>query len=99
MKASFFKANGRGWRYLIKWKGYEECTWLWADELSHAQDLIAEYHAKHPRKNRPPPPSTSADSTAASRVKQSRSKKLPKADVPAADDNKSKPRTRAQTRK
>jgi hypothetical protein len=52
-RASYFKKSGLGWRYLIKWKGYADSQWFWAHELPHAQDLIAEYHAKHPRPIKP----------------------------------------------
>ena len=50
IRASYFKKSGRGWRYLVKWKGYpeSECSWLWAHELGHAPEIVAEYHAKHP---------------------------------------------------
>src|ERR1700743_299860 len=38
--------------YLVRWTGYagtsEETSWLKADELDHATDLVAEFHAKYP---------------------------------------------------
>lgn len=41
----------RGYRYLIQWKGYpDETEWKYEDELEHAKDLVADYHARHPRR-------------------------------------------------
>jgi len=44
--------------YLVKWLGYEgtndETSWLPADELSHASDLVADFHNSYPDKPRPP---------------------------------------------
>lgn len=40
--------------YLVHWTGYEgtdeETSWLLADELTHAQDLLLDFHAFYPRK-------------------------------------------------
>jgi hypothetical protein len=44
--------------YLVKWLGYEgtddETSWLPADELSHASDLVSDFHKAYPDKPRPP---------------------------------------------
>ena len=38
--------------YLVRWSGYngtaEESSWLKADELEHASDLVTEFHARYP---------------------------------------------------
>lgn len=34
-------------RYLVKWLGYEERTWLGSEELGNAQDLLKEFNLKH----------------------------------------------------
>ena len=43
--------------YLVKWLGYEgtneETSWLPADELSHAADLVKDFHRKYPDKPGP----------------------------------------------
>ena len=45
-------------RYLVKWTGYEgtdeETTWISADELTHAQELVNDFHTKYPDKPGPP---------------------------------------------
>jgi hypothetical protein len=44
-------------RYLVKWTGYEgtdeETTWISADELNHAQELVNDFHVKYPDKPGP----------------------------------------------
>jgi hypothetical protein len=43
--------------YLVKWVGYEgtdeETSWLPADELTHAPDLVADFHKAYPDKPAP----------------------------------------------
>jgi hypothetical protein len=43
--------------YLVRWSGYEgtdeETSWLPADELNHASELISEFHEKYPAKPGP----------------------------------------------
>src|SRR6266496_5560260 len=43
--------------YLVKWLGYEgtdeETSWLPADELTHAPDLVEEFHRRYPGKPGP----------------------------------------------
>ena len=43
--------------YLVCWSGYEgskdETSWITADELSHAQELISDYHLLYPDKPGP----------------------------------------------
>jgi len=45
--------------YLVKWFGYEgtdeETSWLPADELDHASDLVADFHNAYPHKPGPLP--------------------------------------------
>ena len=45
--------------YLVCWTGYkgtdEETSWITADELEHAQELVRDFHAKYPDKPGPPP--------------------------------------------
>ena len=40
--------------YLVRWTGYEgtneETSWITADELAHAQELVADFHAAYPNK-------------------------------------------------
>ena len=53
------------YKYLVRWAGYEgtdeETSWLTADDLEHAQELVEEYHSQYPkpvpkaRKPRPAP--------------------------------------------
>jgi hypothetical protein len=44
--------------YLVRWAGYEnsdeETSWLLADELDHASELVSDFHAAYPNKPRPP---------------------------------------------
>ena len=44
--------------YLVKWLGYEgtddETSWLPADELGHASDLVSDFHNFYPNKPAPP---------------------------------------------
>lgn len=46
--------------YLVRWAGYEgtseETSWLTADELTHAQELVGDFHKSYPNKPGPPPP-------------------------------------------
>ena len=64
------KRRGRGrelW-YLVDWKGYspEERTWEPAKNLTHAEEVVAAYHQRHPQRPSPndttdtPPRGTSA---------------------------------------
>jgi hypothetical protein len=43
--------------YLVRWAGYEgtdeETSWVTADELSHAQELVQDFHNAYPDKPRP----------------------------------------------
>ena len=43
--------------YLVKWLGYkgtnEEMSWLPTDELTHAPDLVEEFHRHYPNKPGP----------------------------------------------
>ena len=43
--------------YLVKWTGYEgtdeETTWISADKLNHAQELVGDFHTKYPDKPGP----------------------------------------------
>ena len=43
--------------YYVRWAGYEgtdeEMSWLPATELDHAQELVADFHARYPRKPGP----------------------------------------------
>ena len=47
--------------YLVRWAGYEgtdeETSWLVANELGHASELVSDYHASYPDKPRPHCPS------------------------------------------
>ena len=45
--------RNRRWRYLVKWKGYEEFQWIPANEMHHAQDIVDEFHRDHPDVARP----------------------------------------------
>jgi hypothetical protein len=44
--------------YLVRWSGYEgtdeETSWVTADELNHAQELVQDFHASYPDKPGPP---------------------------------------------
>ena len=46
--------------YLVRWSGYEgtdeETSWLPADELSHATELVSDFHKAYPQKPGPDPP-------------------------------------------
>jgi hypothetical protein len=46
--------------YLVRWSGYEgtdeETSWLPADELSHAPELVSDFHKAYPLKPGPEPP-------------------------------------------
>ena len=46
-------------QYLVRWSGYEgtdeETSWLTADELSHAKELVQDFHNAYPDKPGPPP--------------------------------------------
>jgi hypothetical protein len=46
--------------YLVRWSGYEgtdeETSWLPADELSHAPELVSDFHKAYPLKPSPEPP-------------------------------------------
>ena len=43
--------------YLVRWAGYEgtdeETSWITADELAHAQELVQDFHNAYPDKPRP----------------------------------------------
>jgi hypothetical protein len=43
--------------YLVRWTGYEgtdeETSWITADELSHAQELVSDFHKAYPNKPGP----------------------------------------------
>ena len=45
--------------YLVRWSGYEgtdeETSWLPADELAHAKELVDDFHKAYPDKPRPDP--------------------------------------------
>jgi len=45
--------------YLVRWSGYEgtdeETSWLPADELSHATELVSDFHKAYPNKPGPDP--------------------------------------------
>ena len=45
--------------YLVRWTGYEgtdeETSWITADELEHAQELVQDFHSAYPDKPGPPP--------------------------------------------
>ena len=47
--------NRKGIQYLIKWKGYpnSENSWLPASQMKHANALVQQYHACHPKAPRP----------------------------------------------
>ena len=47
--------NRRGIEYLIKWKGYpdSENEWIVRTNLPHAQEVIADFHRRHPNAPRP----------------------------------------------
>ena len=44
-------------QYLVRWAGYEgtdeETSWMTADELSHAQELVRDFHQAYPDKPGP----------------------------------------------
>jgi hypothetical protein len=44
-------------QYLVRWTGYEgtdeETSWITADELSHAQELVQDFHSAYPHKPGP----------------------------------------------
>ena len=44
--------------YLVRWSGYEgtdeETSWLLADELGHASELVHDFHLRYPDKPGPP---------------------------------------------
>jgi hypothetical protein len=46
--------------YLVRWSGYEgtdeEFSWLPANELGHASELVQDFHSAYPDKLRPPTP-------------------------------------------
>jgi len=46
--------------YLVRWSGYEgmdeETSWLPANELGHALDLVSAFHSRYPGKPGPEPP-------------------------------------------
>jgi hypothetical protein len=43
--------------YLVRWAGYEgtaeETSWITADELSHAKELVQDFHNAYPDKPKP----------------------------------------------
>ena len=39
--------------YLVKWKGYEERSWVRPEDLVNAPDAIADFHRRHPGVPRP----------------------------------------------
>ena len=43
--------------YLVRWFGYEgtneETSWLPANELAHASDIVSDFHSKYPSKPGP----------------------------------------------
>jgi hypothetical protein len=43
--------------YLVRWSGYEgtdeETSWITADELSHAKELVQDFHSAYPDKPKP----------------------------------------------
>ena len=43
--------------YLVRWAGYkgsdEETSWITADELAHARELVQDFHKAYPNKPRP----------------------------------------------
>ena len=45
--------------YLVRWFGYEgtddETSWLPANELAHASDIVSDFHVKYPSKPGPIP--------------------------------------------
>jgi hypothetical protein len=43
--------NKRGIQYLVKWKGYpdSENSWIPSSGMKHAQNLVQEFHSRHPR--------------------------------------------------
>ena len=43
--------NRKGTQYLIKWKGYpaSENSWLPASQMTHAAELVTEFHTKYPK--------------------------------------------------
>ena len=45
--------------YLVKWTGYEgtdeETSWLPANELGHASEIVTEFHTRYPTKPGPLP--------------------------------------------
>jgi len=43
--------NKRGTQYLVKWKGYpdSENSWIPSSGMKHAQNLVQEFHRRHPR--------------------------------------------------
>ena len=47
--------------YLVRWAGYEgtdeEMSWLVANKLGHASELVSDYHASYPDKPGPHRPS------------------------------------------
>ena len=45
--------------YLVRWTGYEgtdeETSWITADKLSHAKELVSDFHKAYPNKPGPDP--------------------------------------------
>ena len=39
--------------YLVKWKGYEERSWLRPEDLANAPELVNDFHRRHPGLPRP----------------------------------------------
>ena len=43
--------------YLVRWAGYEgtdeETSWITADELAHAKELVKDFHKAYPNKSKP----------------------------------------------
>jgi hypothetical protein len=47
--------NKRGTLYLVKWKGYpdSESSWIPASGMTHAKELVEEFHRRNPRIHNP----------------------------------------------
>jgi len=51
----YSRFQGRELQYLVKFEGYDDPEWLPAENLEHAPEIVAAYHAKYPQNPGPLP--------------------------------------------